>query len=80
MATTADDVDLATADERLTAELCRQLALGHDCVTLGALARETRLSQRRVEEVMGNYEQGQNAIQRAGGTGDDIRWRLRERE
>lgn len=74
-----DDMDIATADERLTAELSRQLALGHDTVTLGVLRRETRLDAARVDEVMSHYERMHNSpIKRTGGTGEDIEWRLRE--
>ena len=78
-ATTDDEVDIETADAWLTAELSRQLALGHSTVSLGVLRRETGLDAHRVDQVMSHYERmGGSAVTRTGGTGDDIEWRLRE--
>jgi len=79
MATTADDddgVDLSVADEQLTAELCRQLALGTDVVPLETVVAETDLSARRVEQLMGRYEQQSGSpVERV--EHDGIAWRLR---
>lgn len=73
----ATQEETATADAKLTAELSRQLALGHDQVTLSALAHETGLEPACVEDVMGQYERVDgSAIERVGG--EELTWRLRE--
>jgi hypothetical protein len=80
MAATSE-VEIGEASDRLNAELCRQLALGNDTVHLGVLARETGLTERRVEEVMGKFEQQLGSpVRRTGNGGRGVEWRLREGE
>ena len=68
--------DDSEATDRLTAELCRQLALGHEEVRLGDLADETGLSAHTVESMMGAYErQHGSAVKRVSGA-EAVTWRL----
>jgi len=77
MATTSDDgPDLAVANDQLTAGLCRQLALSHDVVALATIVGETDLAGRRVEKLMGRYEQQHASIKRV--EKDRVAWRLRD--
>jgi len=74
-----DDVDDKQATDRLTAELCRQLALGHQEVRLGDLADETGLSAHTVESMMGVYERQHSGVERVSGV-EAVTWRLRDEE
>lgn len=81
MGVTADEPDTEQASNELTAEICRQLALGNTTVQLDALADETGLSTRRVEEIMGYYEQQLDSpVDRVGGCGEEVRWRIRQED
>lgn len=76
MATTSNDgPGPAVANDQLTAELCRQLALGHDVVALATIVAETDLTERQVEKLMGRYEQQHGSVERVEQNG--IAWRLR---
>jgi hypothetical protein len=74
-----DDADNKQATDRLTAELCRQLALGHQEVRLGDLADETGLSAHTVESMMGVYERQHSGVERVSGV-EAVTWRLRDEE
>ena len=77
MATTSDDgPGLAVANDHLTAELCRQLALGHDVVALATIVAETNLAGRQVEKLVGRYEQRHESVERVEQEG--VAWSLRD--
>ena len=68
MATTSDGgPGLTVINNRLTAELCRHLALGRDVVVLATIIAETDLAGRQVVKLMGRYEQQHASV--AGQTG-----------
>jgi hypothetical protein len=75
MAATSDPDD-DRADDQLTAELCRQLALGYDVVALKTIVAETDMTERKVEKLMGRYEQQHGSVERVEQNG--IAWRLRD--
>ena len=54
----------AVANDRLIAELCRHLALGHDVVALATIIAETDLAGRQVEKLMGHYERQHASVER----------------